>query len=271
MSIKKFVLVMAILVALTGCQLVNITPAGPSPKDLAATMVAQTEAAMPAASNTPVPVPTATDTPNPPTITPTSAPTLTPTPAGPVVISDDFSSDAGRFKCDLCVIKDGVLHMGPWPASDSVKAYYAICTDCPIVTDYKMTVDATFAEGASDRGFGLLLRENDGTFIDLEIATWQVYGVWHFDATKGNSWSAWDKSYTPGGWVMGGLKAGRQTNHIEVSMKSTESGSTLYINMNNRAKRTIELPSGKGQVGLIIGMHSLGVTFDNFTFEEIRP
>jgi hypothetical protein len=269
MSIKKFVLVMVILVALTGCQLVNATPAGPSAQDLAATMVAATAAAIPPATNTPVPAPTETPIPPSPTIAPTSAPSLTPTPAGPVIITDDFSSDKGRFKCDKCEIKDGALYMGPYPSTDSYNAYMAFCADCPVVTDYKMSVDATFAEGASDRGFGLLLRENDGNFFDLEIATWQVYAVWHFDSKKGVN-DAW-KPYTGNGWVQGGLKAGRQTNHIEVTMKSTESGSTLYIVMNNRSKRTVELPSGKGRVGLLVGMHSLGVTFDNFYFEEIRP
>jgi hypothetical protein len=268
MNIKKLVLFAVILTTLTGCQLGN---QGPSPKNLAATIVAQTAAAVPSVTNTPMPVPTETDTPLPPTITPTSAPTLTSTPSGPVIISDDFSSDASRFKCDKCEIKDGALHMGPYPSADSVKAYYAFCADCPEVSDYTMSVDATFGDGASDRGFGLLLRENDGSFIDLEILTWQVYGVWHFNAKKGNSWTAWDKAYTPGGWIAGGLKAGRQTNHIEVTMKSSASGATLLVNINNRAKRTIDLPNGKGKVGLILGMHSLGVVFDNFSFEELEP
>ena len=219
----------------------------------------------------PTPIPVDANTPIPSKTTPTSAPKPTSPRFSTGIISDDFSSDAGRFKCDKCEIKDGALFMGPYPSSDSVKAYYAICADCPVVTDYKMSVDATFAEGASDRGFGLLLRENDGSFIDLEIATWQVYGVWHFDATQGDSTRAWDKAYLSGGWAKGGVKAGRLTNHIEVTMKSTASGSTLYINMNNRSARTVILPSGQGRVGLILGMHSLGVSFDNFTFEEIKP
>jgi hypothetical protein len=220
-----------------------------------------------AAAVPPTPAPT-----EPPAATATPAATNTPeptaTPAGPVVISEDFSSDTGRFKCDKCEIRDGVLAMGPYPATDSFEAYYAICNDCPAVANYKMSVDATFNDGASDRGFGLLLRENDGSFIDVEILTWQYFGVWHFDASLGkNSGSAWDKSYTPGGWVQGGLKAGRQTNHIEVTLTG---GTSLRVVMNGRGGRTVELPNGTGKVGLIVGMHSLGVIFDNFTFEEIK-
>lgn len=275
---RLFVIAFFILTMSSGCLGRAATPVATQTPDTVATeqglVLRQTQAAVNAtadalsatqtqlAAATPTPVPTETPA-------PTNTPEPTPTPAGPVIISDDFSSDTGRFKCDECKIVDGVLRMGPFPAMDSVNGYYAICSDCPEVASYKMSVDATFDDGASDRGFGLVLRENDGSFIDLEILTWQYYGVWHFDAQVGNTWRAWDKAYTSGGFIPGNLRAGRGTNKIEVIMTSASSGSSLRILFNGKGARTLELPGGSGRVGLIVGMHSLGVVFDNFYFEEL--
>jgi hypothetical protein len=206
-----------------------------------------------------------TNTPPPPTATatlpPTLTPTITPTP-GPIVVNDDFSTDTGRFKCDLCVVKDGELFIGPYPATDSYVAYYALCNDCGSPTNYDMSFDARFVSGASDRGFGAILRENDGSFIDLEITTWLVYGVWHYNAALANSGYAWDDAYTYG-WVQTSLKGGTQTNHVEII---NQNGS-LSVKINGKTS-LVTIPKGNGHVGLIVGMHSLGVAFDNFHFEE---
>lgn len=110
----------------------------------------------------------ATETPIP---TETSTPTATVTP-GPVVIRDDFSMDIGRWaECGQCRIENGVLKMGPYPISDKGEGYLAICSDCGVVQDYKMGVDATFVDGYTDRGFGLILREENGNYADVEITT----------------------------------------------------------------------------------------------------
>lgn len=207
-------------------------------------------------TNTPSPTPTAT-------LPPTSTPTITPTP-GPIVADDDFSTDTGRFKCDVCEVKNGEFFVGPYPAQDTFAAYYALCNDCGVPTNYKMSFDARFVSGASDRGFGAILRENDGSFIDLEITTWLLYGVWHYNAALSKSAWAWDEYYTDG-WIQGGLKAGTLTNHIEITLVDGQ----LTVNMNGRNK-LLQIPTGSGRVGLMVGMHSLGVAFDNFHFEELK-
>jgi hypothetical protein len=66
--------------------------------------------------------------------------------------------------------------------------------------------------------------------------------------------------------VQGGLKGGTLTNHIEITLQDGQ----LTLNINGR-NNLLGLPKGSGQVGLMVGMHSLGVAFDNFHFEEIRP
>jgi hypothetical protein len=205
-------------------------------------------------------VPPPTNTPEPPTATP--LPTATNTPAGPIVVDDDFSSDTGRFKCDYCKVENGAFFVGPWPVADTFDAYFALCEECGVVSSFKMSVDAWYVEGASDRGFGLMLRHmDDKSFIDIEITTWQVYGIWHFDPNNG-----WDTGY-PYSWVKGGLKPGRATNHIEVTMDGAKGSLSISI---NGVHRLSDVPPGRGQVGLVVGMHSLGVAFDNFHFEEIK-
>jgi len=221
----------------------------------------------PAATDTPKPTspppPTATDTPVP---TATSIPTITPT-QGPIVVDEDFSTDNGRFKCDYCKVNDGALLMGPFPATDSLESYYAICNECGVAENYKMSVDAWYIEGASDRGFGLLLRENDGSFIDTELTTWQVYGVWNYDKTFQTGYQGW--SGITDGFISGWLKPGRAVNHLEVIMRTENGKTTLTVTINDKGSRNFNIKSDRGNVGLLVGMHSLGVAFDNFHFEEL--
>jgi hypothetical protein len=210
------------------------------------------------------PVTTPSNTPPPPTNTPAPTATITPTP-GPIVVDDDFSTDTGRFECGLCEVTGGELHIGPYPSQDSYEAFFAICEDCGTPSNFKLSFDARYASGYADRGFGAILRENNGSFIDLEITTWLVYGVWHYDASLSNSAWAWDTAYTAG-WVQGGLKGGSQTNHVEAVVQ----GDQLRISING-VDRLVTIPSGQGRVGLMVGMHSLEIAFDNFHFEELRP
>ncbi len=214
-------------------------------------------------------MPTAT-----PTVTSTStpAPTATATP-GPLVIDDNFNSMSARWQgCDICAIKDEALVFGPHPSADSAKGYFTLCGDCGIVHEYKMSVDATFISGVSDRGFGFVLREWDGNFIDLEISTWQLYGVWFYNPEGGDAWSAWSsllsKSYLPTGY----LHPGVIENHIDVEVIASDANKEkdlIKISFNGTLLNTIEIPKGSGQVGLGVGLHSIGVAFDNFHFESM--
>lgn len=227
------------------------------PADAALQPAPATDTAVPT-----LPPPTATDTPTP---TDTAVPTITPT-AGPIIIDDDFSTDNGLFKCDFCKVSDGTLLMGPYPSELMGNPYFAICSKCGTATNYKMSVDTWYIEGASDRGFGLVLRENDGNLIDLEVSTWQVYGVWTYDPAEavGERWGA-----ITDGWIEGWLKPGRAVNHVEVIMKTEGSQTTLTVMINDKGGRALNVDSGSGNVGILVGMHSLGVAFDNFHFEEL--
>ncbi len=262
---KKYISFLVLVLLLVSCG----TKASPTPDlqftatalSLQQTMVAldatvqaysaaQTEAAKPTAT----PLPTSTLSPT-PTITP-----------GPLVIRDDFSSDTGRWtECGVCKIEDGVLHMGPYPISDKGEGYLAICSDCGVVQDYKMGVDATFKDGYTDRGFGLLIRENEGSFADVEITTWQVYGAWVYDKSR-NAWGNLLGGDNP--WKLhGSLYPSYGTNRLEVEVKTQEGKSTLSIHINGQLVNTAEIPAVSGRVGLVVGLHSLGVIFDNFYFE----
>jgi hypothetical protein len=209
-----------------------------------------------------------------PTVTLTSTPTPTPTVTpGPLVIDDDFSSMNPRWLgCDICAVKDGALIVGPYPASNSAKGYITLCKDCGVVHEYKMSVDATYADGPSDRGFGFVLRENNGSFIDLEISTWQVYGVWHYDVNGGDAGIAW-RNLLPGGFTLSTyLYPSQLTNHIEVEVKASQSSANkdlVKISFNGILINTVEIPSGRGRVGLTVGLHSISAAFDNFHFEAM--
>jgi uncharacterized protein YceK len=202
----------------------------------------------------------------PPTETP--IPTITPT-SGPIFVEDDFSTDSGIWSgCEECEWKDGALFMGPYPASNFGDAYYAICEPCGMTSNYRMAVDATFFEGASDRGFGFLVYLTDDYYVTFEMATWQVAGLFKYEPVQGR-WS----ELLP--WQLKGyINPGRQMNHIEIIVRDSQSlgKSDITIKINDKV---LAVYSGIGieptLVGLEVGWHSIGVAFDNFEFEELEP
>ncbi len=204
-----------------------------------------------------------------PTKYPTAIPSATPT-AGPVVINDDFSSDVGRWsECTVCGIGDGVFYFGPnEPDINYGGGYVAICDDCGYVENYKMGVDVTYLDGPSDRGFGLVLWENDGNYIDVELTTWNYYGLWYFAPVGENGNNLWytiipDKGFVPSS----ALRAGRLTNRVEVEVSDKTGTRMATVSINGKVVQTFEMRGGPGRVGLVVGFHSIMVTFDNFYFE----
>lgn len=261
--IYKFIWLFVIIVFVSGCgQSATPTPnvsATGKMLSLNATMAAldvtvqahqaaQTEAARATATSTPLP---------------TSTPTQTATP-GPTIIQDDFSSDTGRWvECGQCKIEGGVMKMGPYPIAIDGGGYMAICKDCGKPQDYKMGVDATFLDGYSDRGFGLLLREQNGSYVDIEITTWQVYGAWLFN----NDNNLWYTLIDDGWKTTGNLHPGAQTNRLETEIVSDGGKSTINIRINGQLVTSTTMDAITGRVGLVVGLHSLGIAFDNFYFE----
>lgn len=132
-----------------------------------------------------------------------------------------------------------------------------------------MGVDATFKDGYTDRGFGLILREENGNYVDVEITTWQVYGAWVYS----KSTNAWGNLLGGDPWKLSGsLYPSYGTNRLEVEVTSQGEEGKLSIYINGQLVNSAEMPTVSGRVGLVIGLHSLGVVFDNFYFEgETQP
>jgi hypothetical protein len=212
-------------------------------------------------TGTPIP-PTATPVPPTDTPVPTDTPLPTATP-GPIVIDDDFSADNGRFKCESCLVEGGVLTIGTFPMVDSRKPFTVVCEDCGSFANYKMSVDTWYADGNSNRGFGLVVRQGEKYIYLVAVSSWLKYNVFEFDTTVNGG-----VGYTSllGGWGKGGLGAGRAVHHIDIVMQ----GNSMTMILNSDFTRIYELPNGSGQVGLWVGNWETSAAFDNFHFEEIR-
>jgi hypothetical protein len=217
-----------------------------------------TESAL-AAAETQLAAPATTTPTKPPAPTATRPPTRTP---GPFVIFDDLSEDVGRWRpCGVCDYRSGELVMGPYPPSGGLSGYVALCEDCGLLQDYTITVDSRFLDGYTDRGWGIVLRydEATGDYVDLEITTWQVYGVWTFDAEAGT----WESPSL--GWRYApALYPSYGSNRVEVAVV----GETAEIRINDVTVLLMEdMPPGPAQVGLTVGLHSMEVGFDQFLLE----
>jgi len=247
-----------------------------SPAQLAETMIAQTAAAV-----SPTPLPTATATSSPtatftitPTATRTQKPTRTPTITatyGPLIFTDDLAEPSENWTgCTTCDWQDGVLLMGPYkPVNDLSNMHFTYCKACGRPIGYRMAVDVTYVKGQSDRGFGLVLRDNNDIMVVLEISTYQtlLVGEWDYSA---EDWTILNADWRK---VLNGLlRAGKKSNHIEVEALPSSNQLTVDYFVNINGKNTFVLfnqPAGPGQVGLELGSHSNQVAFVNFEFEEI--
>ena len=215
----------------------------------------------PPATNVIPPTNTARPT-SPPTAT--NAPTQTappPTP-GPLELEDDFSSDLGIWDCELCEISNGTMTMGPYPVSGAGLQHVAYCDACGVVTTYSMSVDVTFKEGESDRGYGFMARETESYMLVYEITPWQTVGFWKADYEK-REWEFINGQFS------GTVRPGKQTNRIAIEVAENSSGRVdISLIVNGRTPLVIfNQPAEPGWVGLTLFGHAMGVTFDNFVFE----
>ncbi len=199
---------------------------------------------------TPIPIPTNT-----------TIPTPVPT-QGPIVIDDDFSTDTGRFKCDNCVIGGGGLTVGPFPLVDSWKPFVALCSDCGTHANYKMSVETWYASGNSNRGFGLVVRQEKKFMYLVAVSSWQKYTVFEFDQTAGGGAGY---RHLIGNWSQGGLGPGRAVHFIDILMKN----GSMTVTLNKDFTRAINIPAGSGEVGLWVGSWETSASFDNFHYEEL--
>ncbi|MCG2786389.1 MAG: hypothetical protein L6461_14950 [Anaerolineae bacterium] len=262
--------VLVLIFSVLACQV-----GSPSAQEVAETMVAETAAA---ASPTPLPP---TETPVPPTETitptlpPTETPTITPTAtsSGPLVFSDDFSADNKNWKgCVGCRWQDGTLLMGPYdPKGEGYdQAHYTICVSCGKKTYFRLAVDATFAEGFTDRFYGILIGEGKQYQTIVGISPLQYAILARLDYSKG-FWNLLNASTENVNNQH--VKPGKLTNRIEIIMSPAGAGQAdLTMNLNGIVSFvTYKIPAEPAEVGLYLDWHSVGVAYDNFVFEEIVP
>ncbi len=219
--------------------------------------------------------PTATETPTlTPSPSPTDTPTITPTP-GPFSFSDDFSNanSLSRYSCSKCTIQDGRLVFGPFQPEDNIGEQFniVICEVCKAHTYYRVSVDATYVDGPTDRFFGIVGPVNiDGDklkrVVYLGISTWQVYVIRDYDYKSGLL-SELNSNLT------GYIYPTTSTNHIMIEVKpSSRSGFVdIYFTVNGGLLYVLYLqPAVPSFAGLGMSFHSMTVAYDNFTYEEIE-
>jgi hypothetical protein len=270
---KQFALLIILCLAMLACELSGNAP---SSQDLAATIVAETDAAAsptPLPSETPLPTatPLPTNTPS-PTAPPTNTPTITPTP-GPVVFNDDFSSDSGNWKgCKECQWSAGSLMIGPFPAQGdtSAQARKIICIPCGEKTYFRMAADFTFVDGYTDRFYGLLVGDGEKYSTILGISPLQVAVL----ARQKQHSNDWDLLNASGEKIFNTLiRSGKQVNHLEIIVKPSGVGAgDIYMNLNGKTSFVAyKVEVEAAEVGIYLDWHSIGIAVDNFEFEELEP
>lgn len=256
------------LLTLSGCRLESVPLIGnfiPTETPTATLTFTPTE------TPTSTPTETPTQTPSP---VPSNTPTITPTP-GPFTYAEDFSSSRSldNFICDRCKIENGQLVFGPFDPENNLgeQFNFVICDLCGKHTYYRISVDATYLEGPTDRFFGLtaLIDATPSRLnrvIYLGTSTWQIYVIRDYDYKNGilNELNSNLSGYiNPGVYtnrLMIEVKPSTQPDLVDVYF--TINGGILYVFYSQPAVPTL--------AGLGMSFHSMTVAFDNFLFEEIE-
>jgi hypothetical protein len=263
-------LTMIVVLALSSCNLESAPLIGgffPSETPTASTT--------PTATLTFTPSPTVTETPTQtPSPPPTSPPTITLTP-GPFSFRDDFS-EAGslrNFSCFKCEVKNGRLLFGPFEPENNLGEQFrmVVCETCGEHVYYRLSVDATYLDGPTDRFYGIVgLIDADedklNRVIYLGISTWQVYTVRDYDYKNG---VLKELSVDVSGYVNPGVG----TNHIGIEVKPSWQPNLVdvYFTINGGTLYVLYLqPAIPTQAGMGMSFHSMTVAFDNFTYDEIE-
>jgi hypothetical protein len=221
------------------------------------------------------PIPTSTETPTlTPSPVPTNTPTITPTP-GPFSFHDDFSqTDALKnYTCNKCTIQNGRLLFGPFAPENDLGEQFSmiICETCGEHTYYRVSVDATYVDGPTDRFFGIVgLINADANSLDrviyLGVSTWQVYVIRDYDYKNGvlNELSS---------NITGYVNPGTATNHIMIEVKPSAQPNLVdvYFTVNDGILYVLySQPAVPTLAGLGMSFHSMTVAFSNFAYEEIE-
>jgi hypothetical protein len=246
-----------VLVLLLGLISSACKPSGPSPEELASTMVVQTaNAASPTHLPTEVPLPTATATP------------------APLLIQDDFSSQSDIWgDCEECVWKDGALYFGPYPPNPSMgqdQLFYMLCEACGKHTYYRISADVSHFDGFSDRRtFGLLAGLTDDNILWAGTITTSGHTLYEAFNFNKKEWGGTDFK------LFDSVSRGKGAiNHIEVEIIPGSFAKSANITIKVNGEKNVYLenqPIEPTVAGLYLGWHTVGIKYDNFKYEEIWP
>ena len=207
-------------------------------------------------------------------------------------VEDTFDSDIGTFALGEGVqIKSGALLLGPFEqcagdvaAFDSPIDCNAVCLTCGSnLANYNMTVDVAFAEGLSDKQFGVVLRfvdQNGDSMLDRE----DYLLILAFDSFA-NRWSSWvhvPDAVRP--WYdiksgPAGMRGQNSPNRLEVT--GTKNGRMIDVFLNDKrlVKFTADAPQPgetlvedwveSGAVGLVALDRRVQARYDNFILEPL--
>jgi hypothetical protein len=268
-TMQKFhVAVLLFMLVLSGCGLQSAPLfSGLFPTD--------TPTITPTFTPTVTPLPTSTETPTlTPSPLPTGTPTITPTP-GPFSFREDFSQASAlkHFTCEQCKVENGQLLFGPFPAVDNMGEQFslAVCNECGKHTYYRVSVDATYLDGPTDRFFGLTSSVDAGNnslnrLFYLGVSTWQVYVIRDYDYGKGMLNELQSD-------LSGYIFPTYSTNHllIEVRPSARPNFVDVYFTVNGGLLYVLYLqPAVPTYAGLGMSFHSMTVQYDNFVYEEIE-
>lgn len=265
---KICTVILLLIVVLSGCSLQSAPLIG-------GLFPTETPTITPSFTPTLTPIPTSTETATlTPSPIPTDTPTITPTP-GPFSFRADFSDSSAlkHFSCDQCKVENGQLLFGPFPPEDNIGEQFnlVLCEECGKHTYYRVSVDATYMDGPTDRFFGII-GPVDATATDLNrilylgVSTWQVYVIRDYDYGKGilNELSS-DLS----GYIL----PTRGTNHLVIEVKPSAQPNfvDVYFTVNGGLLYVLYLqPAVPTYAGLGMSFHSMTVAYDNFVYEEIE-
>lgn len=263
-----YTIISFIILALSSCSLKSVPVIG-------GFFPSETPTITPTFTPTETPIPTSTETPTPtPSPVPSNTPTITPTP-GPFSYSEDFSASnsVSNFSCDKCRVQDGELLFGPFSPENNLGEQFSliVCEACNAHTYYRVSVDATYVDGPTDRFFGVTaLIDADANQLNrlvyLGTSTWQVYTIRDYDYKNSllkelnSNISGYIYPTTATNHLVIEVKPAAQPNLVDVYF--TINGGVLYVLYSQPAVPTV--------AGLGMSFHSMTVAFDNFLYEEIE-
>jgi len=185
------------------------------------------------------------------------------TPDGALPWREGFSNQTEQWVLESDAIAEVEIKEGVLQISVGVPNQLAWATSEPTLTDFRLSVKATQAEGPDDNEYGVLVRmKDDDHFYRFGISGDGYYKVDRYDAGE---WI----SLTEGWTQSNAINQGQQTNHLEVVCSGRDM--TLTVNGSDLVTVTDSRYS-KGHVGLYAGtFFEPGVTvhFDDLVVEPI--